>query len=219
MHAKAPPILYTFRRCPYAMRARLALEANGCEVEMREIALKNKPAAFLKASPKGTVPVLVLPNGQVLEQSLAIMEWALDTATAHPWLTTRKGSNGFTNAALVTENDGPFKYHLDRYKYPHRITDTPAHEGAHFHRDAGAIFLHQLERRLQEHPYLSGLHWGFVDAALAPFVRQFAHTDAAWFHQQNWPHLIAWLGLFEASEAFDFIMRKLPLWVEPPPLS
>ena len=201
------PVLYSFRRCPYAMRARLALRVAGQAVEHREIELKNKAAAMLQASPKGTVPVLVLADGTVLDQSLDIMRWALERHDPEAWLPTDEAS--CQDAwALIAQNDGDFKFHLDRYKYPHRygLADGVAH------RAQASVFLEALALRLTASAYLSGPRLGLADAAILPFVRQFAHTDKAWFAQQNWPELAQWLANFEASVAFAQVMEKHPVW-------
>ena len=208
VHLPPPlPVLYSFRRCPYAMRARLALLAAGQEVEHREIALRGKPAEMLQTSPKGTVPVLVLTDGAVLEQSLDIMRWALERNDPHGWLGDDEASRQDA-WALIAQNDGEFKFHLDRYKYPHRyaLPDGAAH------RDLARGFLEQLQERLALQRFLGGARFGFADAAIAPFVRQFAHTDKAWFAQQNWPALAQWLADFEASAAFAQVMAKHPVW-------
>ena len=210
MHRPATPplpILYSFRRCPYAMRARLALQAAGQAVEHREIALKNKPTEMLRASPKGTVPVLVLADGTVLDESLDIMRWALGRNDPQGWL---GGDDAYREDAwdLIAQNDGEFKLHLDRYKYPHRygLTDGLAH------RELARGFLDLLQARLALHSYLAGARFGLADAAIAPFVRQFAHTASAWFAAQAWSHLAQWLQDFEASAAFAQVMEKHPVW-------
>ena len=203
----AVPVLYSFRRCPYAMRARLALQASGMEVELREVELKNKPAEMLQVSPKGTVPVLVLPDGQVIEQSLEIMLWALRQQDPLHWLPVDETALQDTLTAIAT-NDGPFKQALDRYKYPGRYGLA---NGA-AHREDGAHTLQRWEQRLQTQTFLNGAAWGLQDAAIAPFVRQFAHTDKAWFAAQPWPHLQRWLTAFEASCTFAAVMHKVPVW-------
>jgi glutathione S-transferase len=209
------PVLYSFRRCPYAMRARLALHVSGIALEHREVVLKNKPAHMLALSPKGTVPVLWLPDGQgphggtVLEQSLDIMLWALRQHDPLAWLPASDA--GMADAlALIAHNDGPFKQQLDRYKYPNRSgLDSGAAD-----RDEAAVCLHSLEARLQAQPFLAGKHFGLADAAVAPFVRQYAHTDPGWFAAQSWPSLIAWLAAFEGSALFAAIMVKHAPWPE-----
>jgi glutathione S-transferase len=204
------PVLYSFRRCPYAMRARLALHTSGVAYEHREVVLKNKPAHMLVLSPKGTVPVLWLPeaaDNRVLEQSLDIMLWALRQHDPLSWLP--KSDVAMADPlALIAHNDGPFKQQLDRYKYPNRSgLDSGAAD-----RDEAAVWLHKLDARLCAQPFLSGEHFGLADAALAPFVRQFAHTDPTWFAAQPWRALTNWLAGFEASELFAAIMNKHVPW-------
>ena len=194
------PLLYSFRRCPYAMRARLALLASGTVCTLREVKLSAKPEALLETSPKGTVPVLVLPDGQVIDESLDIMRWALTQADPDHWL------DGVDDA-LIAANDGPFKHHLDRYKYPHRYDVDPLD-----HRAAGVAHLEMLEARLSASPFLCGAYWTMTDAALAPFVRQFAETDRAWFDALPLPAVQRWLAAFLASPMFAAIMVRWPVW-------
>ena len=204
------PVLYSFRRCPYAMRARLALHVSGIAYEHREVVLKNKPAHMLALSPKGTVPVLWLPessSGPVLEQSLDIMLWALRQQDTLAWLPDSDA--GMADAlALIAHNDGPFKQQLDRYKYPNRSgLDSGAAD-----RDEAAVWLHMLDARLRSKRFLAGEHFGLADAALAPFARQYAHTDPTWFASQPWTALAAWLAEFEGSALFDATMHKHAPW-------
>jgi glutathione S-transferase len=189
------------------MRARLALQVACVEVELRDIALKDKPADMLLASPKGTVPVLVLPNGGVIEQSLDIMLWALQRNDPQGWL---PADTAAMHDALtcIASNDGHFKQALDRYKYPARF----ALANGLAHREQGAITLQTWEDRLTVKPNLTGVRWGLLDAAIAPFVRQFAHTDKTWFAEQDWPQLQRWLAAFEASPALAAVMEKVPTW-------
>jgi UPF0176 protein len=200
------PILYSFRRCPYAMRARMALLVSGIRCEMREIALSQKPEGMLAASPKGTVPVLVLKD-QVIDQSLDIMHWALNQSDPQNW-STRNTPFDEEALALVSECDEAFKRNLDRYKYPNRY-DLPS--GLE-HREAGAVYLMQLNERLKHAPHLMGSAFTWVDAAIAPFVRQYARTDRDWFDAQNWPALKAWLENFENSEAYSTVMHRYKVW-------
>ena len=204
--------LYSFRRCPYAMRARLALLLSGVVYEHREVALKAKPAEMLQASPKGTVPVLCLSTGEVFDQSLDIMWWALKQRDTDGWMPSGQAALAETQQ-LIEANDGPFKANLDRYKYPQRfgLSDGVAH------RDAAAVWLLTLNARLHDHTFLAGERWGLLDAAVAPFVRQFARTDRAWFDAQPWPLLAQWLVNFENSAAFAAVMHKHPLWVSSQP--
>jgi glutathione S-transferase len=208
--AAAPyPILYSFRRCPYAMRARLALAASGTVCELREVVLARKPFALLQASPKATVPVLVLPGGTVLEQSLDIMLWALRGHDPQQWLP--RGAQELKRVvALIAHCDADFKANLDRYKYPTRYE---LHDGL-AHRDRGALFLKTLSDRLDQWAFLNCQTFGLADAAIAPFVRQFAHTDPLWFASQAWPRLQGWLAAFEASDRYQRVMEKSPAWVE-----
>jgi glutathione S-transferase len=200
------PVLYSFRRCPYAMRARLALIASDTRCELREVVLRDKPAEMLAASPKGTVPVLVMANGAVLEQSLDIMLWALRRNDPQRWLQPDAGTADDL-LALVAACDGDFKPQLDRYKYPGRFDDAE-----HAARERGAAFLRELEARLSASPHLAGTHATWADAALMPFVRQFAMVDAAWFDAQPWPGLHAWLSAWTASDLFARAMPKYAPW-------
>lgn len=213
------PIFYSFRRCPYAMRARLAIAASGLSVELREVVLKNKPAELLAASAKGTVPVLVLPNGQVIDESLDVMLWALGQHDPYAWLEPKNAEAAVATMAdmlaLIAANDGAFKHSLDRYKYPHRYateqSDGDAPSFAQTHRRLGATWLCALESRL-EGGYLFGSRASLADMALLPFTRQFAHTDTAWFAAQPWPCLQAWLAAFEASSLYAGVMGKHTPW-------
>ena len=200
------PVLYSFRRCPYAMRARMALLVSGIRCEMREIALSQKPEGMLAASPKGTVPVLVLKD-RVIDQSLDIMHWALGQNDPQNWSTSNTPFDEEA-LALVRVCDEAFKHNLDRYKYPNRY-DLPS--GLE-HREAGAVYLMQLNERLKHSPHLMGSAFTWVDAAIAPFVRQYARTDRDWFDAQNWAALKTWLENFENSEAYSEVMHKYKVW-------
>lgn len=206
------PVLYSFCRCPYAIRARLALAVSGLRFELREVALRSKPPEMLAVSPKATVPVLVLPGGEVIDQSLAIMQWALAQNDPQGWLAPKHGTLQ-TMQALIAVNDGAFKQHLDRYKYPNRYPqehagDEPAF--AQIHRTGAADWLMALETRLANHAWLFGSAAHLADMAILPFVRQFARTDAAWFAAQPWPNLAAWLMSWEAGALFVSVMEKYP---------
>jgi glutathione S-transferase len=202
------PILYSFRRCPYAMRARLALEAGGIEVELREIVLRNKAPELLVASEKATVPVMVLDDGTVLEESLDVMRWALDTSDAGKTLTPDRG-NMRDAIALIERMDAEFKPHLDAYKYLHHSDRTAAFEA----RDRAIGFLNEMDNMLAGKPYLYGLKRSIADVGTAPFVRQFAHVDRDWFYSQGWKNLKPWLKVFLESDAFLRIMKKYPEWM------
>ena len=201
------PILYSFRRCPYAMRARLALRASGIAVEHREVKLSAKPAQMLTASPKGTVPVLVVAPDQVIDESLDIMRWALAQSDPQHWLPPDEPSRKASDK-LIAECDGPFKHALDRYKYPSRYPGSNPEE----HRQNGAAFINLLDQHLADRPFLLSDSPGISDMAVAPFVRQFAMTDRSWFDAQPFRRAIAWLDRFLESPDFQAIMHKFPLW-------
>lgn len=194
------PILYSFRRCPYAMRARMALVVSAQCCHIREVKLSQKPAELLTASPKATVPVLVQTDGKVIAESLEIMRWALGRNDPEGWLNRE-------DRALIEANDGPFKHHLDRYKYPDRHASDPVE-----HRFAGLQLLTTLEDRLAGQDNLCGPQRGITDIAIFPFVRQFAETDRSWFDAQPLPHLQAWLSRHLASPLFSAIMVRLEPW-------
>ena len=197
------PILYSFRRCPYAMRARMALLVSETPVRLREVVLRDKPDAMIAASPKATVPVLALPGGPVIDESLAIMRWALDRNDPQGWLQENE-----TEAALIAEADGPFKHHLDRYKYPTRYENVDALA----HRAGGLAFLEKLDRRIQPSGQLIGERATLADHAIFPFVRQFANNDRVWFDALPLPALQKWLADHLASALFATTMRKYPQW-------
>ncbi|WP_336969439.1 glutathione S-transferase [Sphingobium aromaticiconvertens] len=199
------PILYSFRRCPYAMRARMALLVSGQAVEIREVALRDKPPAMLAASPKGTVPVLVIAEGAVIDESLDIMRHALTRNDPEGWLAG-------DDAELIAANDGPFKHHLDRYKYPERHGSDPLG-----HRAAALDLLAPLEARLARTPHLCGPTRTLVDIALFPFVRQFAAVEPDWFAARSLPRLQHWLAAHIGSDLFERAMVRRPAWREGDP--
>ena len=196
------PILWSFRRCPYAMRARLAIQSSGQPVALQEILLKDKPAPFLAASPKGTVPVLH-DGDHVIEESRDVMLWALSRADPEGWLDMPE--EGF---ALIDECDGPFKAALDHTKYAVRYPDLD--EAAE--REKALTFLRRLDTRLQETTFLMGNRRTLADMAILPFVRQFANTDRVWFDAQGLKALVIWLDEFLASDRFRGVMAKYPPW-------
>ena len=193
------PILYSFRRCPYAIRARLALIAAHQTFEHREVALRDKPASLIAASPKATVPVLILPD-RVIAQSLEIMTWALSQNDPQNWL--KMPTAGW---ALIAENDGAFKAALDRCKYPdrHAAKDVAAA------RETARAFLTRLDAQLDGWLFSAP---SLADFAILPFVRQYAAIDKAAFTDAPWPRLQAWLNAFLASEPFASCMEKHALW-------
>ncbi|PPD12786.1 glutathione S-transferase [Methylophilus sp.] len=200
----ALPILYSYRRCPYAMRARMAIWAANIQVEVREISLREKPAHLLQISPKGTVPVLQLPDSTVLEQSLDIMQWALAQNDPQGWL----NADPEAMSQLIALNDGDFKKALDRYKYPDRY---PEHTQA-FYREQGEQFLRRLEEALGQHDYLLGEKPSMADVAIFPFIRQFSAVDAAWFATSTYPQLRVWLAGWLEGPLFAEIMQKMPVF-------
>lgn len=196
----ADHILYSFRRCPFAMRARLALAVSGTRHELREVRLASKPAALLSLSSKGTVPVLRTADGAVIEESLSIMRWALEEHDPEGWRTR-------DDPALIALNDGMFKHHLDRYKYPDRHGSEPVG-----HRDRGLRFLHDIDARIAVAGQICGSARGLADLAIMPFVRQFAAVDRAWFETRRLPSLQAWLANHLASDLFERIMQRVAPW-------
>lgn len=201
-------ILYSFRRCPYAMRARLALAycVEPEQFELREVVLKDKPQAMLDISPKATVPVLQLTDDKVLEESLDIMQFALSKA---PDLSPTLYPNHLQHDIneLIEFNDGPFKWALDRYKYADRYEESEA-----FYREQGEVFLTRLNERLEHSPFLIGDEVTLADLAIFPFVRQFAHVNKAWFEASPYTHLQTWLGHWLESPLFIRVMKKYTQW-------
>ena len=194
------PILYTFRRCPYAMRARLAIAASCVEVELREVLLRDKAPELLAASPKATVPVMIV-DGAVIEESYDIMLWALSENDPETWLERH-------NKALIADCDGYFKSALDRYKYANRFEGSDAIE----QRSIASGYLRKLDDILSTQTYLSGAKRGMTDMSIVTFVRQFANVDRNWFDAEPWPNLIRWLEEFLNSKQFAEIMHKYPKW-------
>ncbi len=198
------PILYTFRRCPYAMRARLAIHSSGTHVEMREISLKNKPAELVEKSAKATTPTLVLPNGDVIDESMDIMHWALQQNDPQELMNYSSSLN-----ELININDGDFKHALDRYKY---ITRYPEDADEDW-RNKAYIFIEQLEQQLAQHRYLASDKLTLLDYAIFPFLRQFRMPDKEWFDTcPTHPHVRNWLEHCIALPEFNAIMEKFPLW-------
>ncbi len=197
------PVLYSFRRCPYAIRARMALATAGVTVELREVLLRDKPAAMLAASAKGTVPVLVLADGRVIDESLAVMDWALNQQDPAGWADTSADTEW-----LINHCDGPFKGWLDKYKYADR---HPEHSTEHYRKQA-EVFLAELEQRLATKAWLGGHQATRVDVAVFPFVRQFAGVDPAWWQGAPYTEVRRWLDGWLVSHAFTAVMAKYPRW-------
>ncbi|MGX1497926.1 glutathione S-transferase [Labrenzia sp. MBR-25] len=206
MNATLMPILYSFRRCPYAIRARLSIAASGEQVELREILLRDKAPEFLETSPSATVPCLKADD-TVIDESLEIMLWALQRADPENWLRPEEGDLD-EMLALIADCDGPFKRNLDRYKYDTRYPDADRET----EKAGAADFLWHLERRLTDRPRLFGRRGSLADYAILPFVRQFANADRSWFDSQDWTSLKAWLEAFENSFRFQSVMPKWSPW-------
>lgn len=197
-------ILYSYRRCPYAMRARMALRYAGIDVEHREIELRNKPQSMLIASPKGTIPVLCVGD-LVLDQSLDIMHWAISQSDPDQW----RNADDAIAQAWTAKNDGPFKVLLDQYKYPNRY---PELDQAVVLNEALQIMLLPMEQALQVTQYLMGDKLTWVDVAIFPFIRQFSMVDAKKFEQLPIPAVKKWLAQLLESELFQSVMHKHPVW-------
>ena len=201
------PILYTFRRCPYAMRARFAIRSSKIIVEIREIKLQEKPLEFLKLSPKGTVPVLITNSGEVLEESLDIIYWALNKNDPHKWLAKGKLENQEI-IKLLDDLENKFKPNLDKYKYPSRFSGVDQY----LHRDKNICFLKKLNYYLENNKSLNCEHLSLLDYAIFPFVRQFRNVDQDWFDKLNFIFLNKWINQIIDSKDFSSIMKKFKKW-------
>ena len=188
------PLLYSFRRCPYAMRARMSIVRENFQVELREVVLRDRPSHMMEISPKGTVPVLLLEDGTLIEESLEIMQHVLD------WTLSQEESH------WIARNDDEFKYHLDRYKYPNRYEGVDELE----QRTAASSYLMDLDSRLASQPPISEA----LSDALFPFVRQFANHNREWFDAQEWGNVLTWLHENLESEPFKICMKKYKQWTE-----
>ncbi len=207
MRSKTYPILYSFRRCPYAMRARLALKISKLKIELRDILLKDKPQYMLELSQKGTVPVLLLPDGTVIDESFDIMLWALKENDPYNWLPENSLEWDKTNE-LIKFNDNEFKENLDRYKYADRFPEKSVDE----YRQQAEIFLQILEKKLHTTQYLIADTIKLVDIAVLPFIRQFAYVDKNRFDLSEYKKLQVWLSELTESCLFNSVMQKTPLW-------
>ena len=201
------PVLYTFRRCPYAIRTRMAIKSSQITVEIREIELKNKPREFLELSPKGTVPVLLTDSGQVLEESLDIINWALDSNDPNNLLSECNLSKSQFKE-LLKKLDDDFKINLDKYKYPNRYQGVDRN----FNRDANLNFLANLDNLLKKSKYINCNHLTLIDYLIFPFIRQFRNVDENWFDCLNFNYLKKWLNKLMESEDFKSIMKKYTVW-------
>ncbi len=201
------PILYSFRRCPYAMRARMALVYSDVKVELREVDLKNKPDELLTISPKATVPVLLLNDGTLLEESLDIIQWAISIQDLDGWknLNTEQAKLA---KLLINENDSDFKTQLDKYKYSQRFPE----QSEIYYRQQGEKFLTSLNETLENTHYLVKNNLTYADIAIAPFIRQFANVNKDWFVNSEYNLVVQWLDGILESQLFDKTMRKYDVW-------
>ncbi len=201
------PVLYSFRRCPYAMRARLAIFKANIKCELREVVLKDKPESMLLLSDKGTVPVLLTPDKKVIEQSSEVMHWALNQNDPDKWL----DEDASQSQNLIDYNDNEFKHYLDRYKYH---VGYPEHS-QEYYRDNAETFLKLLEKKLSENKgaALLGNRISFADIAVFPFIRQFAMVDFDWFKASQYDCLKKWFSNIEQSDLFQGCMKKYEQWL------
>ena len=201
------PILYSFRRCPYAMRARMAIHTSGQKCELREVLLRDKPPSMLEYSAKGTVPVLILQDGKVIDESLDVIDWALNLNDPDDW---QRSKDTKKTKELIKINDGEFKYHLDRYKYSKRYDN----EDPEFHRKKCLKFIESVNNELNNSKYIFDDNISFADIVLLPFIRQYRIADIEWFDSLPYNNLKKWLSSFLDSYLLNSIMKKYDLWKE-----
>ncbi len=201
------PILYSFRRCPYAMRARMAIHISGQRCELREVLLRDKPPSMLEYSAKGTVPVLILQDGKVIDESLDVIDWALNLNDPDDW---QRSKDKEKTKELIKINDGEFKYHLDRYKYSKRYDN----EDPEFHRKKCLKFIESINNELNNSEYIFDDNISYADIVLLPFIRQFRIADIEWFDSLPYDNLKRWLSSFLGSSLLNSIMKKYDLWKE-----
>ena len=201
------PILYSFRRCPYAMRARMAIHISDQRCEIREVLLRDKPPSMLQYSAKGTVPVLILQDGKVIDESLDVIDWALNLNDPDDW---QRSKDKEKTKELIKINDGEFKYHLDRYKYSKRYDN----EDPEFHRKKCLKFIESINNELNNSEYIFDDNISYADIVLLPFIRQFRIADIEWFDSLPYDNLKKWLSSFLNSSLLNSIMKKYDLWKE-----
>ena len=201
------PILYSFRRCPYAMRARMAIHISGQKCELREVLLRDKPPSMLEYSAKGTVPVLILQDDKVIDESLDVIDWALNLNDPDNW---QRSKDTEKTKELIKINDGEFKYHLDRYKYSKRYDN----EDPEFHRKKCLKFIESINNELNNSEYIFDDNISYADIVLLPFIRQFRIADIEWFDSLPYDNLKKWLSSFLDSSLLNSIMKKYDLWKE-----
>ena len=201
------PILYSFRRCPYAMRARMAIHISDQRCELREVLLRDKPPSMLEYSAKGTVPVLILQDGKIIDESLDVIDWALNLNDPDDW---QRSKDKEKTKELIKINDGEFKYHLDRYKYSKRYDN----EDPEFHRKKCLKFIESINNELNNSEYIFDDNISYADIVLLPFIRQFRIADIEWFDSLPYDNLKKWLSSFLGSSLLNSIMKKYDLWKE-----
>ena len=201
------PILYSFRRCPYAMRARMAIHISGQKCELREVLLRDKPPSMLEYSAKGTVPVLILQDGKVIDESLDVIDWALNLNDPDDW---QRSKDTKKTKELIKINDGEFKYHLDRYKYSKRYDN----EDPEFHRKKCLKFIESINNELNNSKYIFDDNISYADIVVLPFIRQFRIADIEWFDSLPYDNLKKWLSRFLDSSLLNSSMKKYDLWKE-----
>ena len=201
------PILYSFRRCPYAMRARMAIHISDQRCELREVLLRDKPPSMLQYSAKGTVPVLILQDNKVIDESLDVIDWALNLNDPDDW---QRSKDKEKTKELIKINDGEFKYHLDRYKYSKRYDN----EDPEFHRKKCLKFIESINNELNNSKYIFDDNISYTDIVLLPFIRQFRIADIEWFDSLPYDNLKKWLSSFLNSSLLNSIMKKYDLWKE-----
>ena len=201
------PILYSFRRCPYAMRARMAIHISGQKCELREVLLRDKPPSMLEYSAKGTVPVLILQDGKVIDESLDVIDWALNLNDPDDW---QRSKDTKKTKELIKINDGEFKYHLDRYKYSKRYDN----EDPEFHRKKCLKFIESVNNELNNSKYIFDDNISYADIVVLPFIRQFRIADIEWFDSLPYDNLKKWLSRFLDSSLLNSSMKKYDLWKE-----
>ena len=201
------PVFYSFRRCPYCMRAHMALKYSGVRVELREVDLQNYPPQAREISAKATVPVLHLPDGTVIDESWDILKWALAQNDPDHWL-GENNEHALDAEILIETNDFSFKEDLDRYKYADRY---PEHSEEHY-REACEEYIAELEDMLSENCYLLADRLSLADIGVFPFVRQFSLVDKEWFEQAPYPLVRQWLNTLIDTELFTDAFQKHELW-------
>lgn len=204
------PILYSLHRCPYAMRARMAILLAQQTVLLRDILMKNKPIEMLTASVKGTVPVLIFDDQSVIDESLDIMIWALGKNDPQDLLYNNQSEALTEMKNLISRNDNEFVSNLKKYKVTARYHDIEEK----FYRQKCELFIGELEQRLTEHAYIMGENPSLADFAILPFIRQFSRTNRQWYLQSPYPKLQRWLKSHIQSPLFGKVMTKYPQWLD-----